>query len=103
MTNVGTETAFRHDQCKHFQKSKHRFVSEVSWCDQTSIDLHLRRSTCFASRISTQEEPCPRSEFTPVLYLDIMDADRSPNAGDSPRSSPGRLISIIMVMVMMII
>ena len=21
-TNVGTETAFRHDHCKHFQKSK---------------------------------------------------------------------------------
>ena len=33
MTNVGTETAFRHDNCKHFQKSKHILGSEVSWCD----------------------------------------------------------------------
>ena len=46
MTNVGTETAFRLDQRQHFQKSKHLLRSEVSWCDQTSIDLHLRRSTC---------------------------------------------------------
>ena len=26
MMNVGTETAFRHDHCKHFQKSKHLLV-----------------------------------------------------------------------------
>ena len=41
MTDIGTETAFRLDQRKHFQKSKHPLRSEVSWCD-----LHLRRSTC---------------------------------------------------------
>ena len=46
MTYVSTETAFRLDQHKHFQKNKHLLRSEVSWCDQTSIDLHLRRSTC---------------------------------------------------------
>ena len=46
MTDVGTESAFRLDQRKHFQKSKRLLRSEVSWCDQTSIDLHLRRSTC---------------------------------------------------------
>ena len=40
MTDVGTETAFRLDQRKHFRKSKHLFRSEVSWCD-----LHLRWST----------------------------------------------------------
>ena len=40
MTDVGTETAFRLDQRKHFRKSKHLLRSEVSWCD-----LHLRRST----------------------------------------------------------
>ena len=33
MTNLGTETAFRHDHCKHFQKSVHLLGSEVSWCD----------------------------------------------------------------------
>ena len=45
MTDVGTETAFRLDQRKHFRKSKHLLRSEVNWCDQTSIELHLRRST----------------------------------------------------------
>ena len=72
MTDVGTETTFTLDQRKNFQKSKHFLRSEVSWCDQTSIDLHLRRSiykwedrsACSASRISTQKEPFPRSEFT---------------------------------------
>ena len=33
MTNVGTETAFRHDHCKHFQKRKHLLRSEVGWCN----------------------------------------------------------------------
>ena len=30
MTDVGTETAFRLDQCKHFRKSKHLLRSEVN-------------------------------------------------------------------------
>ena len=62
MTNKGAKTAFRH---KHFKKSKHFFRSEVSWCDQTGVDLQLHRSTCLTSRISTQKEPFLRSEFTP--------------------------------------
>ena len=33
LTDVGTETAFRLDQRKHFRKSKHLLRSEVSWCD----------------------------------------------------------------------
>ena len=45
MTDVGTETAFRLDQRKHFRKNKHLLRSEVSCCDQTGIDLHLHRST----------------------------------------------------------
>ena len=36
--------------------------------------------TCSASRISTQKEPFPRSEFTLALNVDILDARRSPNA-----------------------
>ena len=44
MTDVGTETAFRLDQRKHFRKSNHLLRSEVSWCD-----LHLRRSTCICT------------------------------------------------------
>ena len=34
MTNVAIKTAFRHDHCKHFQKTKHLLESEVSWCNQ---------------------------------------------------------------------
>ena len=30
MINVGPETAFRHDHCKHIQKSKHLLGSGVS-------------------------------------------------------------------------
>ena len=45
MKDEGTETAFRLDQCKHFRKSKHPLRSEVNRCDQSSIELHLRRST----------------------------------------------------------
>ena len=40
MTDVGTGTAFRLDQRKHFRKSKHLLRSEVSWHDQTSIDQY---------------------------------------------------------------
>ena len=55
-----------------------------------NIDLHAK----LASRILTQKEPFPRSEFTPALHLDMLDADRSPNA-ESPRSSRDRLISMV--------
>ena len=79
-TNVGTETAFRHDHCKHFQKSKRLLRSEVSWCDQTRVHFQLHQSTCSASRISTQKEPFPSSEFMVALNLDILDAGRLPNA-----------------------
>ena len=75
LTNLGTETAFRHDHCKHFQKSKHLLGSEVSWCDQSLVDLQ-HRSTCLASRISTQKEPFPRSEFMLALNLDMPDLHR---------------------------
>ena len=95
MTNVRTETAFRHDQRKHFRKSKPLLRLEVRWCDQDSIDLQLRRSTCLASRISTKKDPFLMSDFTPVLYLDILDADWSPNAADAQRSFPGRLIPMV--------
>ena len=45
MKDEGTETAFRLDQCKHFRKSKHLLRSEFNRCDQSSVELHLRRST----------------------------------------------------------
>ena len=38
-----------------FPKSKHLLRSEVSWCNQTRVDIELHRSTCSASRISTQK------------------------------------------------
>ena len=77
MKDEGTETAFRLDQCKHFRKSKHLLRSEVNRCDQSSIELHLLRSTstsywwvdgstCLASRISTQKESFPGSKFKPA-------------------------------------
>ena len=78
-TNVDTETAFRHDDCKHIQKSKHLW-------GQRSVDtikfayFQLYRSTCSASRISTQKEPFLRSEFTLALNLSKLDAGRSLNA-----------------------
>ena len=56
MTDVGNETTFRLDQCKHFQKSKHLLRSEVSWCDQTSKDLHLRRSTSTSEKIDRHSQ-----------------------------------------------
>ena len=77
MTDVGTETAFRLDQRKHFRKSKHLLRSEVNWCDQTSIELHLRRSTfywwddrstCLASRISTEKESFPGQSSSRPLF-----------------------------------
>ena len=57
------------------------------------IDFHLHRSTSFT--VSTQKEPFPRSEFTPALYLDKMDVDRLPIKADFPRSSLGRLITMV--------
>ena len=88
MTDVGTETAFRLDQRKHFQKSKRLLRSEVSWCDQTSIDLHPRQSTCTSLRsiyMLSVTDFDPKGTISEVrvhagLYLDILDADRSPNA-----------------------
>ena len=35
-----------------------------------------------------------RSPNAAVQYLDVLDADRSPNAADSPRSSAYRLITM---------
>ena len=56
MTDVGTETAFRLDQRKHFRKSKH-FVPKG-----------------IISGVRVQAG----------LYLDTLDADRSPNAVSVP-------------------
>ena len=58
MTDVGTETAFRLHQRKHFRKSKHPLRSEVSWCD-----LHLRRSTC--TTVSRYRSTCLASRICP--------------------------------------
>ena len=96
MTNVGTETAFRHDNLQAFPKSKHLWRSEVIKCDQTKrADLCLHRSTCSAVQVSIPKEAFPRSEFTPTLYLDILEADRSPNAAAFPRSSQKGLITMV--------
>ena len=44
------------------------------------VYFQLNRYTCSASRILDEKEPLPRSEFTLVLNLDILDAGRSANA-----------------------
>ena len=49
--------SFRHDHCKHFQKIKYLLRSEVSWCDQTRVDIELHWSTSLVSRILVQKEP----------------------------------------------
>ena len=45
MTNIGTETAFRHDHCKHFKKTKHLLESEVSWCDHRLAQIPKEASS----------------------------------------------------------
>ena len=57
-----------------------------------SINKHS--VTDFHPNLQKESSPKSFSEFTPAFYLDILDADRSPNAADSPRSyqvvcSPG--------------
>ena len=52
VTNVGTETTFRHDHCKHFQKSKHLLGSV-----DAITGLHR-----------PQKKHSPRSEFTPEIH-----------------------------------
>ena len=75
------------------RKSFEKLKKKVSWCDRIRVDLHLRCSTCFTLRISTQKKTSfPRSEFTLALHLDIMDADQLPNADSPPRD---HLITIV--------
>ena len=86
----------RHRNCfqtgpaQAFPKSKHLLRSEVNWCDQTSIELHLRRSVdpLLVSRSINmlsvtdfdRKGIISRVRVQAGLYLDMLDADRSPNA-----------------------
>ena len=54
MTNVGTETAFRHDHLQAFPKR----LTSIEVGGQL-IWSNMHRSTCLGSRISTQKEPFP--------------------------------------------
>ena len=74
-TNVGTETAFRHDHCKHIKKSKHLW-------GQRSVDT-VKLSYIF-NYINLHAQ-ChgfwpKRNHFRVALNLDILDASWSPNA-----------------------
>ena len=86
MTDVGTETALRLDQRKHFRKSKHLLRWEVKWCNQTSftcVDLHLLVSRLINVLSVTDFDRKGIISGVRVqagLYLDMLDADRSPNA-----------------------
>ena len=81
MTNVGTETAFRHDHCKHFQKSKHLLLSEVSWCDH-------RLASCTDLKRSILRGQSSRTGTTQVDF----EVDHPP-----PADSPPGDFSITMV------
>ena len=65
MTNVGTETAFRHDHLQAFPKrlTSLEVGGQLIWSN-------MRRSTCLASRISTQKEPFPWVKIHTGLHLD---------------------------------
>ena len=85
MTDVGTETAFRLDQHKHFRKSKHllrqRSVEAIFTCVDLHVDLLVSRSINMLS----VTDFVPKGIISGVrvqagLYLDILEADRSPNA-----------------------
>ena len=108
VTNADTDTAFRHDYSRSFPKvkisQKNLFRSEVGWCDQTRVDLHLHRSSmCLSSRIATQKEPIPRSvkseftksEFTLAVHLDIPDIDCSARSDSWFCPPRGHLITIV--------
>ena len=95
----------RHRNCfqtqplQAFRKNKHPLRSELMRSNScTRVDLQLHQSSSSVSRISIQKEPFPRSEFTPG-FIWALDADRSPNAAESPRSSraraPDRLITMV--------
>ena len=67
MTDVGTETAFRLDQRKHFRKSKHplRSVDAIFTC----VDLHVlvsRSINMLSVTDLSQKESFPGSEFKPA-------------------------------------
>ena len=84
MKEVGTETAFRLDQRKLFQRSKHLLRSEVSSCEQTSIvDLHVLGGRSIYMLSVTDFDPKGTISEVRVhagLYLDILVADQSRNA-----------------------
>ena len=84
MTDVGTETAFRLDQRKQFRKKNipwgQRSVDAIFTC----VDLHVlvSRSINMLSEkdLSQKESMISGVRVQAGLYLDMLDADRSPNA-----------------------
>ena len=84
LMNVGTETASRHDQCKHFKKCKHLLRLEVIWCDKT---LCIRSFSPASIYMLSVKDFDPKETISEVrvhaeLYLDILDTGRSPNAAE---------------------
>ena len=96
-TNVGIETAFRHDHCKHFQKEN---ISEVRGhlmrsnpCRSSPTSIYMLSFTDF----EPQTEPFPRSEFTPGCiwtYWMLVDRQMQQNLHESSRA-PDRLIAMV--------
>ena len=90
MTDVGTETAFRLDQHKHFRKSKHPLRSEVNWCDlhRACVDLHVlvsRSINMLSVTDLSQKESFPGSEFKPdSIWTSWMQIDRQMQSAFMP-------------------
>ena len=81
-TNEGSQTSFRHDHCKHLQKSKHqqRSVDAIKLLSILNyIDLHAWRHGLRPKRNHFRGQSSRRA-----LNLDMLDAGQSPNA-DSPQ------------------
>ena len=77
--------------CKDFRKSKHCLLrAEVSWCDQ-QVDLYIFTCVDLYVLVSRSINMLSVTDFVPKgiisgvrvqagLYLDMLDADRLPNA-----------------------
>ena len=83
--------------CKPFQKKVHVNISQVR--GQLMRSNPRRSSAASLYMLSVmgfdQKGTISKVRVHVGLYLDILKADRSPNAADSPRSSPDRSITMV--------
>ena len=85
MTVVGTESAFRLHQRKHFRKSKHLLRSRSVDAIFTCVDLHDIVLVSRSINMLSVTDFVPKGIISGVrvqagLHLDMLDADRSPKS-----------------------